>query len=237
MSVFKTTAIFVGVLVMTGAAQTRPPVPPSEYSKWETLAVQPRATSTGPLSPDGRYLVYGITRQNRDNELRVIEIASGKSTTMALGDQPAFSADSKWLAYGIGVTEAEEEKLQKARKPVRRKAGILNLTTGETKTIDEVESFAFSADGVDLALRLYAPEPARREGSDSAANADAEERDKPGSSLIVRRLATGVDTTFGNVTDFAWQTKGPLLAFTIGVEGRRGNGVHLYNPSTGAASA
>jgi dienelactone hydrolase len=234
MSAFKTAAIFVGVLVMTGAGQTRPPVPPSEYSKWETLAVQPRATSTGPLSPDGRYLVYGITRQNRDNELRVIEIAGGKSTTLALGDQPAFSADSKWLAYGIGVTEAEEEKLQKARKTVRRKAGILNLATGETKTIDEVESFAFSPDGVDLALRLYAPEPARREGADNAASADTEERDKPGSSLIIRRLATDVDTTFGNVTEFAWQTKGPLLAFIVGVEGRRGNGVQLYNPSTGA---
>ena len=234
MNRIKTTVILVGLLVAIGAGQTKLPVPPAEYSKWETLAVQPRATSTGPLSPDGRYLVYGITRQNRDNELRVVEIASGKSTTLTLGDQPAFSADSKWLAYGIGVTEAEEEKLQKARKPVRRKAGILNLATGEIKTIDEVESFAFSADGADLALRLYAPEPPRREGTDSSANVDAEERDKPGSSLIVRRLATGVDTTFGNVTEFAWQTKGPLIAFAVGVDGRRGNGVQLYNPATGA---
>lgn len=230
----KTTAILVGILVATGAAQSKPPVPPSEYSKWETLAVQARATSTGPLSPDGRYLVYGITRQNRDNELRVVELASGKSTTLTLGEQPAFSADSKWLAYAIGVPEAEEEKLQKARKPVRRKGGILNLSTGETKTIEDVESFAFSADGADLALRLYAPEPPRREGGDAPAGGDAEERDKPGSSLIVRRLASGIDTTFGNVTEFAWQTTGPLLAFTVGVEGRRGNGVQLYNPATSA---
>ena len=104
------------------AAQSRPPLPPSEYAKWETLAVQPRATATGPLSPDGRWLVYGITRQNRNNELRVVEIASGKSTTLPLGEQPVFSADSQWLAYAIGVTEAEEERLQKARRPVRRKA-------------------------------------------------------------------------------------------------------------------
>jgi dipeptidyl aminopeptidase/acylaminoacyl peptidase len=234
MNAIKMTAILVGILVATGSAQTKPPVPPSEYAKWEMLAVQPRATSTGPLSPDGRFLVYGISRQNRDNELRVVEIATRKSTTLTLAEQPAFSADSKWLAYAIGVSEAEEEKLQKARKPVRRKAGILNLATGETKTIDDVESFAFDADGANLAMRLYAPEPPRREGADAAANTDAEERDKPGSSLIVRRLGAGIDTTFGNVTEFAWQTKGPLLAFTVGVEGRRGNGVQLYNPATGA---
>jgi dipeptidyl aminopeptidase/acylaminoacyl peptidase len=234
MNALKTTAVLVGILVASGAAQSKLPLPPSEYSKWETLSVQARATSTGPLSPDGRYLVYGITRQNRDNELRVVDIASGKSTTLALGEQPAFSADSKWMAYAIGVTEAEEEKLQKARKPVRRKAGILNLATAETKIIDDVESLAFSADGADLALRLYAPEPARREGGDATATAETEERDQHGSSLIVRRLASGVDTTFGNVTEFSWQTKGPLLAFTVGIEGRRGNGVQLYNPATGA---
>lgn len=227
-------AVALVLFIATGESQTKPPVPPSEYAQWETLAVQPRATSTGPLSADGRYLVYGISRQNRNNELRVVEIASGTVTALALGEQPAFSADSKWLAYAIGVSEAEEEKLQKERKPVRRKIGILNLASGETKTIDDIESFAFSADGADLAMRAYPPEPPRREGSDSNADSDAEERDKPGSALIVRRLATGIDTTFGNVTEYAWQTKGPLVAFTVGVEGRRGNGVQLYNPSSGA---
>jgi dipeptidyl aminopeptidase/acylaminoacyl peptidase len=232
MKTITATVLAMAVLAISGAAQTKPPVPPVEFARWETLTVQARATSTGPLSPDGRYLVYGIARQNRDNELRVVDIASGKATVLALAEQPAFSADSKWLAYAVGVSEVEEEKLQKARKPVRRKAGILNLASGDTVTIDDIESFAFSADGADLVMRAYPPEPPRREG-DAADNADAEERDKPGSALIVRRLATRVDTTFGNVTEFAWQAKGPLLAFAVGVEGRRGNGVQLFNPTAG----
>jgi len=234
MTIIRATVIALALVAVNGSAQIKLPVPPSEYAQWETLAVQPRATTTGPLSPDGRYLVYGITRQNRNNELRVVEIASGKTTTLALAEQPAFSADSTWLAYAIGVSEADEEKLQKERKPVRRKIGILNLASGETKTIDDIESFAFSADGADLAMRAYPPDPPRRDGSDSSETADSEERDKPGSTLIVRRLATAIDTAFGNVTEFAWQTKGPLLAFAVGVDGRRGNGVQLYNPSTGA---
>lgn len=35
-------------------------------------------------------------------------------------------------------------------------------------------------------------------------------------------------------TEFTWQSKGPLLAFIVGVEGRTGSGVQLYNPATGA---
>jgi dipeptidyl aminopeptidase/acylaminoacyl peptidase len=222
-------------LATPARAQTKSPVPPSDYQQWETLAIQPRATSTGPLSPDGRFLVYGIIRQNRDNELRVVDIQGGKTTVLAFGEQPSFSADSRWLAYAIGVAEAEEEKLQKARKPVRRKVGILNLVSGEKTTMADIETFAFSADGRALAMRAYAPEAPRPQGGDPAPpTEDTEERDRPGSALIVRSLAANIDTTFGNVTEFAWQTKGPLLAFTLGVEGRRGNGLQLYNPSAGS---
>jgi dienelactone hydrolase len=227
--------LLVSAATAQPSAQTNAPVPASEYARWETLVVQPRATSTGPLSPDGRFLVYGISRQNRDNELRVVEIASGKTTTIALGEQPAFSSDSKWLAYAIGVSEAEEEKLQKARRPVHRKLGVLNLQSGEIATVDEIESFAFSPDGRELAMRTYPPEPQRPSG-DAAATpvTETEGRDKPGSPLVVRNLASGIDMTFSNVTEYAWQSKGPILAFAFGVDGRRDNGIQLYNPATGS---
>jgi dipeptidyl aminopeptidase/acylaminoacyl peptidase len=213
--------------------QTRVPVPPSDYGQWETLIAPPRTSASSPLSPDGRWLVYGVTRSNRQNELRILEIASGKTTTAAFGEQPAFSSDSRWVAYAIGLSEREEEKLQKERKPVRKKLGLLDLATGETTTVDNIEAFAFSADGAYVAMRAYPPEPAR--GTDRAADADGaqEERDKIGGNLIVRALGRGVDTTFGNVTEFSWQTRGPLVALTVGVEGRVGNGVHLFNPATG----
>src|SRR5688500_1571200 len=155
-------------------AQSRSPVPPGDYTQWETLAVQPRATSTGPLSPDGQWLVYGITRSNRSNELRIVNVATGKSTTAAFGEQPVFSADSKWVAYAIGVSEAEEEKLQKDRRSVRRKLGLLNLASGEITVVENIEAFAFSADGAHLAMRVYAPEPPR--GERAAAGARSEER-------------------------------------------------------------
>jgi len=227
------------VLALSGisqspSAQSKPPVPPADYGQWETLVAQPRATTTGPLSPDGQWLVYGITRSNRNNELRVVNIATGKTTTLAFGELPAFSADSKWLAYGIGVSEAEEERLQKDRKPIRKKVGILNLVSGQTTVVDNIEAFAFSPNGTHLAMRAYAPEPPRSDRAGTTETPAEDDRDKPGTTLIVRALDRESDTTFGNVTDFAWQTNGPLLAFIVSVERRVGNGVQLYNPTTGA---
>src|SRR5687768_3119170 len=68
------------------------PAPPSvaDYGQWETLLAQQR----GGLSPDGRWIAYGINRSNRNNELRIASIAGGPAKVAAFGLQPQFSADS-----------------------------------------------------------------------------------------------------------------------------------------------
>ena len=107
----------------------------------------PAARGQGPLSPDGKWIAYGINRSDRNNELRIANVATGETVAAAFGDQPAFSADSKWIAYGIAISEAEEAKLRKAKKPLHRKMGLRNLATGEVATFDSTESFAFNAGG------------------------------------------------------------------------------------------
>ena len=57
---------FVSLLSSASQAQRPRALEPAEYGRWEQLAAQ-----RTPLSPDGRWLVYGITRASRDNELRV----------------------------------------------------------------------------------------------------------------------------------------------------------------------
>ena len=209
-------------------AQGKPPVAPADYGKFETLVMPPRA-----LSPDGRWFAYGINRSSRQNELRIARVdaaANTAPTVVAFASQAAFSADSRWVAYGIGYPEAQEEKLRQQKKPIHRKAGILNLASGETTTVDGVESFAFNATGSHLAMKRYAPE--RKDPGETPPPSD--EESPAGATLIVRELATGRDTTFGNVTEFTWQEKGGLLAFTIGAEDKTGNGVQLFDPSGGA---
>ncbi len=224
------------------AAQTKPPATFADYGKWEMLAL---AGARGGLSPDGRFVAYSINRSNRNNELVVANLAEGTTKVAAFGVQPAFSADSKWMAYAIGQSEADQEKLRSEQKPVQNKMGLLNLATGETTTIDAIESFTFSPDGAYLAIRPYGPETAGSgggaasgggarggaRGGDTSAGAE----DRPGTALIVRDMASGRETAFGNVSQFAWQDaeRGHLLAVTISAAGKTGNGVQLFDPATG----
>ena len=204
-------------------AQTKSPVQPPDYGQWESLAV-PR--EFGGLSPDGRWLAYGINRSNRENELRVTNIADGTTKTGAFATQPLFSSDSLWVAYAIGYSESQEDKMKKDKKRVERKLGLLNLSTGEQIVVEGIESFSFSPTGTYLAMRRYPPE--KKDAPDAAANAESE--DTPGAALILRQLSSGHDTSFGNVSEFAWQDlpkRGSLLAMTINSEDQTGNGVQL----------
>jgi dipeptidyl aminopeptidase/acylaminoacyl peptidase len=205
--------------------QTKSPVSPADYGKFETLVPQPR----GGLSPDGRWLAYGVNRSSRDNELRIVAVAGGTPKAIAFGTLPSFSADSRWAAYAIGVSEAQEEKLRQQKKPVQRKAGLLNLASGEMSTVDRVESFAFNASGSHIAMKLYAPER-----KDAPEPSPATEDPPAGATLIVRQLSTGRDTTFGNVTEFAWQEKGSLLALAVNADDKAGNGVQTFDPDSGS---
>ena len=68
-------------------------------------------------------------------------------------------------------------------------------------------------------MKRYAAEP-----KDEDRDKGNEELDtpKPGATLVMRDLASGRDTTFGNVAEFAWQSAGELLAMTISAEGKSG---------------
>ena len=90
--------LIVALTAAVPSGQGKAPVPLQDYGKFETLPPQPRAG----LSPDGKWLAYGINRSNRDNELRVVAVASGTPKVVAFGSQATFSADSQWLAYAIG---------------------------------------------------------------------------------------------------------------------------------------
>src|SRR5262245_63619955 len=153
-------------LAIAGLAQTKPRLTPADYGKWETLG----ATN---LSPDGKWLAYGVNRSNRNNELRVVSVEGGEPKVAAFGAQPVFSSDSRWVAYGIGYSETQEEKLRKEKKPIQRKLGALNLASGEQVVVDGVESFAFSANGAFLAMRRYAPERKDAPAPDTTVEADA----------------------------------------------------------------
>ena len=206
-----TSAIFICLLVAsTAAAQQQPAITPDDYGKWESLG-------SGMFSANGEWFTYTIRRVNEENELRICSLAADSTKIVGYGSRPTFSDDSLWLAYSIGYPQAERDRMEKADKPIRNKMGLFDLTSGEEMIVEEVASFSFRDGGGYLAMRRY----------------PIKGRESKGADLVVRDLATGLDTNFGNVSAFTWQDEGSLLAMIIDAEGKAGNGVQVYDPSTG----
>jgi dipeptidyl aminopeptidase/acylaminoacyl peptidase len=209
----RTILVAAALLPACLAAQTKPTIRPTDYGKWESF---PFGGAT--LAPNGQWLAYPVNRVNEENELRLGGVARDTTIVVPYGSAPAFSGDSRWIAYAIGVSPAERDRLVKDKKPPAHNAlGMRDLTTGATEVVRDVSAFRFSGDGRFLAMRRY---PAA-EGKRAA-------------DLIVQDLARGTKLTFGNVAEFAWSDGKALLAFTVETEGGAGNGVQLYDASTGA---
>jgi dipeptidyl aminopeptidase/acylaminoacyl peptidase len=191
-----------------GLAQSRPTVRPADYGKWESLGA-------GTLAPNGQWLAYAVNRVNEENELRLGNATRDTTIAVLYGSAPAFTGDSRWIAYAIGVSPTERDRLTKDKKPIHNAAGFRNLATGVTEVVKDVIQFRFSGNGRYLAMRRYPAEGKRA------------------ADLIVQDLEHGTTMTFGNVGEFAWSEGRALLAFTVDVDAGAGNGVQLYDASTG----
>jgi dipeptidyl aminopeptidase/acylaminoacyl peptidase len=189
-----------------------PTLDEADYGRWERLG---GAT----LSPNGTWMAARVRRVNDNHELRIHHTEQDSTVAVDFGRNPSFSADGRWLAYSIGMSEERREKLREQEKPVRRTLGLLNLETGDTTQVEAVADFAFSDDGRWLAMMRYPPQ----EAPDGMEGAD----------LLLRDLRSGTYTSFGNVADFAWQDEGPRLAMTVDGATQAGNGIRLYNAATG----
>ncbi len=197
----------VAALDVEGQARA---VTPDDYDQWERL---------GPatLSPRGDWMAVSISRVDDDSELRIHRTDSDSVVVVPFGARPAFSADNLWLAYSIGVSEEEREAAQERDETAYNDLGLLNLRTGEQTVRESVQSFSFSDDGAFLSLRRYKPK----------------DKESAGVDVVVHDLERGTDMAFGNVSDFAWQEGGSLLAMTRDADGQVGNGVSVYDPTTG----
>jgi dienelactone hydrolase len=238
-------------LVASPFAQAKPAPGFADYGKWESLGFAGgfgRGGGASGLSNDGKWLAYAINRSNRENELRLVNLATSAVTAEKFGSGLVFSEDTKWAAWSVGYSEAEQERLRSQQRPIQNRVAIMNLASGEKSMVEAIQSFAFSADGRFLMMRRYAPQPAAGAGAAAAGGAGRggggargggpggpppDDPDPTGVAVTVRNLATGADMTFGNVGEAAWRDSGALLAMTISAAERAGNGVHLYDAATG----
>jgi len=206
------TLLALSVLAALLPAQEKKPLLAKDYGQWESLR------GSGSLSPDGKWLAYGVTRSDGKDELRLRQIASDEKEAIAYGKGARFSEDGRWLGYLVGVSEEEREKLEKAKKPIQDGFRLRELANGETLEVAGVSAFRFSEDGARVAMKRY-----RAKG-----------RKKGGADLVVHDLGTGEELCFGNIGAYAWCEEAPLLAMIVDTEDMVGGGVTLLNAATGS---
>lgn len=187
-------------------AQQKKNLTPEDYGKWQSM------TATE-LSPNGEWVAYAITIQEDNDSLFVVNRASNKTYKLEFGSSPEFSKDNQWVAYRIGVSYKDAEKMREQMKPVEYKMGLLNLVTGKKEVVQNISRFGFSRNGKFLAVYLAPPR---------------ENKDK-GAVLLVKNLNDSSTHTIGNVTEYAFNKKSDHLAYIVESANIAGNSVELLN--------
>jgi dipeptidyl aminopeptidase/acylaminoacyl peptidase len=187
-----------------------------DYALW-------RSIDGSRLSGDGAWAAWVMRFNNtldRRPVLHLDELDTDRSAQIAYGTQPVFSEDSRWVAYAIELPYDEARRLRDAGRPTPRRAQLMDLRSGSTRTWEDVESFTFARDSRHLLLRRRAPDPrARQRGTD----------------VVLHDLGTGHDLLLGSVAEASFNRSGELLAYTIDATQRDANALVVLDLRSGRA--
>jgi len=186
-------------------AQQKKTLTPDDYKKWERL-------SSTVISQDGQWIGYRISNEDRDT-LYLVNIKTDSVFREAHGSGLAFSSDSKWAVFRIGVAPKKAKTMLEKKQPVHYRMGLIFLPTGERTVYKEVSSFRFPKEGACLAATLYPPKGSKAKGQD----------------LIVMDLEKKNTRTIGHVSAYAFNRTGRWLAYIVQPGDGLGNGVELYD--------
>ncbi|MCH8287394.1 hypothetical protein IIB79_12875, partial [candidate division KSB1 bacterium] len=181
-----------------------------DVKKWERIGQTV-------LSDDGNWLAYTISLVDGDGWLMLKNVDSKSGQKFPVSSRPVFTKDNDWFAFTIGLPKKERDKLQKAKKPVRNKVGLVRLGSTEIDTVTGVSSFGFTNDGDFLVMKKY----------------KAEGKESRGSGLVYRNLETGIDQLIGDVAEHIFSEEGSYIALIKDAEEQFGNGIYLYNLGDG----
>ncbi|MGD2123768.1 MAG: prolyl oligopeptidase family serine peptidase, partial [Gemmatimonadota bacterium] len=216
--------VFGGIAALAGgvSAQEKPPLTVDDYGQWK------RITSTS-LSADGAWMSYLYDRLEEEDTLHIAALDGDGHHVVPRGSSPAFSRDSRWVAYQISPPDGDNgEGAARQGRPQQPPPGqrpgaagrsgagrtmvLRNLASGDSVTFGDVASFSFP-ENTDVLL-------IRKRGS-------GEDADFDGADLVVYRPGQGTSLNLGNVSEFAVNEPGTHLAYLVDAAGDAGNGLYL----------
>jgi len=179
------------------------------------------------ISADGRWIAFTARPDRGDSEAVVRSTRGDTRYSVPLGSNAAISEDGAWVAVRVEPSLEATETAKPGNGP-RRGMALLATASGDVTHFNEVERFAFSADGRWLAYQRYAARP------DSGQKpAPAEEKWEPGTTLVLRELATGAETEIPDVRRFAFHEEDGLLAYSVASTDHARDGLYVRDLGRG----
>ncbi|OEK05587.1 hypothetical protein BFP71_14080 [Roseivirga misakiensis] len=195
---------FVGAIAF---GQEKKALSLEDYKQWNRIR-------NAIISPNGTWMTYAYAPNEGDAQLHVRKIEGDTIRTAINAKQIAFSDDSKWLAYLVDPAKKEAEKLRASKKPVVSDLHIIDLNSNEAQEVKNAKSYRFSKDSKVIAVHKN---PADRKAEHS------------GSDLILMYLYEGVTANIGNVSSYAFNKAGTLIAYLVDADGDVGNGLYVMD--------
>lgn len=155
------------------------------------------------VSDKGDWLAFAAVPDLGNSEGQVVNTQTGQTFRVERGERPQITADGQYVGFRQGAPlllreqaqhkDASDEQKQAAK---RTHLILLNTSSGEQHSFEDIERFAFTGDGRTLVML-------EQQAPDSEAK---------GQTLLVRDLQQGNETRFEQVKNFVVAEQGPRIA-------------------------
>ncbi|MBK7869774.1 MAG: hypothetical protein IPJ74_03350 [Saprospiraceae bacterium] len=207
----------------------------SEFDTWKEIQ-QPQ------ISNDGRWVVYELNPDIGDGKLFIYDGNTGKDRSFNRGKGAKISADSRFVVFSIKPFD-DTLKAQRRRKVKREDLpkdtlAILDLNSGNLTKIADVQSFQLPAKWSGWLAYLKEPAEAKADTTkkeDAKAKKAKKESRENGSTLVVRNLSNGQETSVAFVKSYAHAEEGSKFTLvSTGDDADFKPGVYVFDGAKGA---
>ncbi len=184
------------------------------------------------ISADGRWVALAAVPDRGDGEVLIHAVDGSVEWSVPRGEAPVLTADGAWAGMTLLPPFAEGEGGGNGDAP-RPGMMLLRTDTGERMEWPDVRSFAFSGDGRWMVRLHHRPSDAEDSPSEEPTeSADrGRTREDPGTLMVLRNLASGVEQEIQSVRTYAWDGVRARLAYVVAEPDGAGDGIHVLDPS------
>ncbi len=168
-----------------------------------------RAIRSPSISEDGQVIAYQTHPDRGDDEVLVQDLGRNREHRIPLATNPEISSDGRWVKMTRSLSHAENAKKGKDKE----KPGLvlLDLESGEQKTMASVKASRFSKDGHWLAVHHNAPS----QEDDNKPEGEEEFKRAEGTALVLHSLAALGEERMEKVDGYLFDPESAFLVYAV----------------------